>query len=238
MKNLHEHLDQAWSDGQRDLSRIKKFGKDNGLKVAGAGLGLTLVFGSGIAVANHLNQESGNKIELATPKTSEAGFDFGKIFGAKIAEAADLLRISSPEEAARTYGADDYTRDSRHWEINEFGGAHLIPDSNGNVHAVNVRNDVWEGYNEGKNPDPKGSGGVGVRAQAFVIDGEGVPGDQKIVDMRGGTVWRFTSETHVQGRETLWGQVTDKERREQPGIAVWPVGFRPGVLPSCPQIDP
>lgn len=159
------------------------------------------------------------------------------VLKAPIVEAADLLRISSPEEAARTYGADSYTRNPSSWEINEFGGAHLKPDSNGDVHRVNVQNDAWEAYNEGKNPDPMGSGGVGVRAQTMVVAGWNMPGDNKLVDMRGGTVWKFTVATRDAGIQTLYGQVTAKERVEQPGIAVLPVAFVPGT-PSCPPIDP
>lgn len=153
------------------------------------------------------------------------------------AEAADLIRISSPEEAARTYGADNYSRNPANWEINEFGGGHLKPDSNGDVHRINVGNAALEAYNEGKNPDPMGSGGVGVRAQTMVVAGWNIPGDQKNMDIRGGTFWKFTQETREEGVQTLWGQVTAKERVEQPGIAVLPVGFVPGT-PSCPQIDP
>jgi hypothetical protein len=159
--------------------------------------------------------------------------------GAGLAVAAEALHINqaeafdkeqfTPESAAATFGQDEWSKNSENWEINEYGGAHLLPNPTGDVSRVKLTaTTAGEFYIDVQSPDPLGSDGAqwGVRAITMVVDGS-TP-EAQTVDVRGGTIWPQDQSDFNAFRDNLYNQVITKEAVEQPGIIVLPIGFAPG----------
>jgi hypothetical protein len=119
-----------------------------------------------------------------------------------------LVKISSAQEAASMFGADAYSRNPSNWEINEYGGAHLKDNPQGEASLVNLDGTVLEGWI--KAPRVNGRSAI-----TFV-------GHPNVNQMRidGGTFWEFTDANR--GFQQLRGQVEAKEKVEQPDVTVLP----------------
>jgi len=149
-----------------------------------------------------------------------------------------FTKITTAQEAASIFGNDEYSKNPSNWDILSFDngnsiGAHLTPNSQGDHTRVrNLNGTVFEGYLDIKDDDEVPFFDKGVRAETFVGNGSAVP----TVDVRGLTVWivdvNGQPEDNTKSLQRLWGQVTEKEEIEQPGVLVLPFGFKP-INPGC-----
>lgn len=127
----------------------------------------------------------------------------------------EAIRIASPEDAALRFGADAYSSNPSNWEINEWGGAHLL--ETGKAVEAYTSGTVVEGWIKSKM--------VGARdALTFVAD-PSVP----VVELNGGTFWDFGPENSRAGFAQVLGQVQAKEAVEQPDVL---------VIPLCADLTP
>lgn len=140
---------------------------------------------------------------------------------------AEVRKISTREEAAKRFGADSYSSNPKYWEINEYGGAHLIESSDDVAHRVNLSGAVFEGWIKA-NTDPKNTK---FKAETVVVS----PKATDAVDAQGGTLWDFVDSDA--GFRQLLAQVKAKELIEQPGVIVLSVCL-PSETKNAPTPTP
>lgn len=117
-------------------------------------------------------------------------------------------KIASPEVAAAKYGVDDWSKNPANWQINEYGGATLLPDPSGLDHRIKNTGAVTEGY---VNEDRVN----GTDALAFVSIANGQ------LDVYSATVWQ---PKNTRERKPLFKQVFVQNKRNQhDGILVIPI---------------
>lgn len=151
------------------------------------------------------------------------------------------VRITSAADAAARFGVDNWSSNPANWNVayedGDIIGLHLNVDGSGVTHRVgNLGGTFFEGY-----VDIKDAGevpffaqqGTGVRALTFVGNGTVVDA----MDMRGGTIWipkHAVSANDLNVRTIdLFRKVFEKERNEQPGTLVLPLGFNPTQPNVC-----
>jgi len=129
------------------------------------------------------------------------------------ASYVDPIEVESVEQAASLFGGDAYSKNPDNWEINEFGGATLKPDSSGKAHRVRTNGAVVEGWIKINKPGEH-------QAQTLVSR----PRDVKKLDINGGTFWLFEDE--LAGWRQVRKAVIAKEADPitgQPDVDVVPV---------------
>ncbi|MGA2968014.1 MAG: hypothetical protein ABSD69_02500 [Candidatus Levyibacteriota bacterium] len=121
-----------------------------------------------------------------------------------------VKKIPSATEAAQLFGDpnDPYSSNPNNWEINEYGGAHLKDNPNGEAALVHLNGATLEGWIKAQRQN-------GRPAITFVVHAN-------VLTMRidGGTFWNFTNQDG--GFQQLLGQVQAKEAVEQPDVNVLP----------------
>ncbi|PIP74352.1 MAG: hypothetical protein CO135_01900 [Candidatus Levybacteria bacterium CG_4_9_14_3_um_filter_35_16] len=119
-----------------------------------------------------------------------------------------VIKVNSAQEAASLYGADVYSNNPANWDINEWGGAHLKDNPNGEASLVRLSGSVLEGWIKANRVN-------GRDAITYVVH-------PNVVEMRvdGGTFWKFVDPDR--GFQQLEGQVLAKEKVEQPDVTVFP----------------
>lgn len=120
-----------------------------------------------------------------------------------------VIPVGSPAEAAKRFGVEgDRSSIPDAWVINNYGGANLTDNPNGNASLVNLDGATLEGWIKANRVN-------GRDAITFVVHSNV---GQARVD--GGTFWNFTDPDR--GFQQLLGQVLSKETVEQPDVTVLP----------------
>lgn len=116
-------------------------------------------------------------------------------------------KVASPAQAAALFGGDKYTKNPAHWEINQYGGAHLL--GNTSAHRVKLAGSVLESWVKVRRQ--------GIDALTMVMYGP------DHADIFGGTFWMPKPGDGRALWRQVWNQVNAKEPKEQPGVLVIPV---------------
>jgi hypothetical protein len=169
----------------------------------------TLVTGGLLAIAFAVSQLGGGRAPVANATGSEGLPTSSPTESATPTESPsatpspELVRVATPEDAARMFGADDYTRLASSWEINQYGQAHLKDRLNDN-HAVRIRTNgaVADGW-------------VRVPQYDGRIDSENIVSIADELDVNGVTLWLFRNRD--QGLIQIATQQYQHELTAQPG---------------------
>lgn len=125
------------------------------------------------------------------------------------------------EDAARLYGADDYSRNPDNWSIyklanGEVTGATLRANPDSTHTRVNVSGAALEAYLEIQDKGEVAAFPHGKRPMVFVVDGRTVPQ----FDIRGGTFWTASQIPTDLFVDMVYNNLVERECREQPGAIV------------------
>lgn len=135
-------------------------------------------------------------------------------YPARPEEFIPLAKQLTRNKAAESFGDDEYSKNPNNWFINEYGGATLQPNPNGEnskLHSL-TGGAIVEGWWKVE----QSSENTNFGAIAFVTGPD--IGD---VVLDGGTIWTFTQPEA--GSAQLFWQLKDTEQTAQPGVPVYPL---------------